>query len=67
MHPIFISKNKFLILILLLIISSFHSFKLSAREKHKRKAVVAEDTAPYKIVQDTVINNATVETHHYFL
>ena len=63
MHPIFISKNKFLILILLLIISSFHSSNLSAREKHKRKAVVAEDTAPYKIVQDTVINNATVETH----
>lgn len=50
---------------LLLISSSFCSSKLIAGEKHKRKsfALKEEDKTPYKIVQDTVINNASVEIH----
>lgn len=31
--------------------------------KHKKKEVIVEDNTPYKIVQDTAINNAELEIH----
>lgn len=63
MHLIIFRRHKLPILLLLLLFSSLHAFSRPLIEKRKPKNALTEDTALYRIVQDTIVNHMGLEIH----
>lgn len=59
----FFTTRNFLALIFLLLYAPFLSAAKSPLKKNKKKMMEVEDNTPYKIVQDTIINNNSIEIH----
>lgn len=57
------SKEKYLVFTFLLISSFCFSFEGNSIKKHKKEAVIEVDNTPYKIVQDSAVNNSVLEIH----